>query len=215
MHAMSLQKIEQWMSHYYQNPQPELIRPAIEGLREEGKLGDENAIEQIIFFLSFLFSAHPEKAVEWTSPFIEGDLPVMEKKVLITALWLSDTQRAKDYLARLALTVPELQEYIEDLTTGSPPDLERMPIDYPGILDSLWAAFMATGESRFVIRIISALAGCDSEDAIGLLIGNAARWSLKSNAEDHAAVRSICEEQLAEQPPKIAAILRKIIEEEE
>lgn len=212
MQKMSLQEIEQWMTYYYQYPQPESVPLAIESLSKEGGFREENAIEQIMFFLSFIFRANPDNVVEWTSPFI-ADLPLMEKEMIITSLWLSDTQTAKDYLGLLATTTPEVQQYINDLTAESPPDVEQMPVDNPGSLDVLWAAFMATGEEKYVIRIISALADCDDkDDAIKQLIGNTAKWSLKSNAESHATVKSTCMAQLAEQPPDVVAILQEIIE---
>lgn len=210
---MTLQEIEQWMSSYYQHPQPEYLPLAIEGLSKEGKLGDANSIEQIMFYLSFIFRDNPDKIVEWASPFITS-LPLIEKEVIITSLWLSDTQSAKDYLGLLATSTPEVQEYIDDLTSKSLPNLERIPIDNPGILDVFWAAFMATGEEKYLIQIISALADCDNkDDEIKRLIGNAARWSLKSNAESHPKVKSICIAQLTQQPPNVVTILQNIIEE--
>lgn len=214
MDKLTLQEIDQWMSGYYKYPQPEFTPLAIEGLSKEKKLVAINSAEPIMFFLSFIFRANPDKIVEWTSPFI-ASLSLRGKEAIINSLWLSNTQSAKDYLSFLATSSPDVKKYINYLVSEPLPNLEEISIDRPGILDILWAAFMATGEKKYIIPIISALANCDNkDDGMKQLIGNSARWSLKSNIKNHPIVKSTCIAQLDKQSPNVVAILQNIIEGE-
>lgn len=210
---MTLPSIEQWMSKYYLHPEPEHLPLVIESLSKEGQFNNANTIKPIMFFLSIVLRDNPDKVEGWVAPLI-ARLPLLEKEVIITSIWLVGTQQTKDYLAKLASTFPELGEYINELLVKPLPDLEQSTIDNPGILDVLWAAFLATGDSKFVVRIITTLFDCDnSKDQMRQLIGNAAKWSLRSNAESHPKVKSICIDQLTRQSPKVVAILQDIIKE--
>lgn len=215
MNKLSLQEAEEWMSFYYQHPQPDLTPLVIDAWSKEGILRQETAIEPIVFFLSFIFRANPDKIVEWTSHSIDT-LPLGEKEVIIGALWLSNTNAAQDYLTHLyKISEPGVKEIIKDIKNNSQPVIEQEPIDNPRVIDNLWAAFMATGEEKYVIRIVSVLRDCkNKEDDYQNLMRNAALWSLKSNAKLHDKVKLICKHQLTEESAAVASILQEIINEE-
>jgi hypothetical protein len=63
-----------------------------------------------------------------------------------------------------------------------------------GLNDACWAAFFATGNPKFVDKIIDELRYFDERNDEGLFFSGAtAKWSLASNARDQPAVRSAIE----------------------
>ena len=213
MKHLSTTQLEQWMSYYYENPQPDLTPMAIMTLSEGGYLSDESAMEQIMFFFSFIFRAHPEQIEVWLSSF--QDLPNQEKMVILHSIWYSNTRQAKDYLGALSKTVEgEMKELVTYFQGESPPGIEQIQITSPSSLDMLWAAFMATGDEKYVIHLMSVLPYENiKDDQTKQLIGEAAKWSLISNAKKHEKVMSICVNQLTQQTENIASILKGIITE--
>lgn len=211
---LSTQEIEQWMTFYYQNPNPDITPIAIAHLSREGALKDEASEEQITIFLSFIFRNNPEKIEEWTSKIFQDLTSIEDKQVILTALWLSNTREVQEYLAHLSNHGnSELQEFIKEISGKTPPVIEEIPIDNPSVLDDLWAAFMATGEEKYVIRVISALQkhknGDEEED--NKIIKDAVLWSLQSNINAHDKVKAICKNQLTKQPEEVATKLKKIV----
>ena len=170
-------------------------------------------LETITSFLSYIFRANPDKVEAWLSPFT--DLSDEETQVIANALWYSDTKQANDYLVTLSAAAEiEMKHVFASLLTEQPTPIDEIPIIAPAVLDMLWAAFMATGEEQYVVRIISALPYANAEDDTAeRMIGEAASWSLKSNAAHNKKVLSIAESELHKQPEDVASILREIIEE--
>ena len=94
------------------------------------------------------------------------------------------------------------------------PKLIEIPINSPMVLDMLWGAFMASGDEKYIIRIISALPNVNidiKEDHSKFMIGGTARWLLTSNAIQHEIVFKICKEQVSRQPEEISNILCEIL----
>jgi hypothetical protein len=87
-----------------------------------------------------------------------------------------------------------------------------MPIESPDVLDMLWVAFMASGDEKYVIQVISVLPYSTVKGNIPrLLVGGSARWSLTSNAIQHKRVLDICMSQLEKQPHEVKEILSEVI----
>ncbi len=212
MDYFSTKEIENWMNFYYQNPQPDLIPIFIKSLSQEGFLTKENTQEPIMCFLSLVFRDNSEKIRDWLSQFWQ-DLSTIEQEVMIKALFLANTEETQAYLRDKSHFInPEIQELIESLETISPPDLAEISIDYPPILDNLWAAFMATGSEKYVINIIGALSkGDETNDPLSEMIMNMAQWSLSTHIKTHEKVKDICSDQLTKQPEYISSILRNLL----
>lgn len=211
MNKLAIDDIEKWMTNYYKNPQSELTPQMIVGLSKEGKLNDERAVVQIMYFFALIFRENSSQIIKLTSLFMTT-LSLMEKEVLVTAIWLSNTEMSKEYLNKWKNNIPELKEYINELLVSPVLVIEKVPIDNPEILDALWAAFMATGNEKYIFRIISTLEYChDENDEIKRLIGNTAKWSIESNMENHPKIRLICMEILRHQNIKIQSILKAIL----
>jgi hypothetical protein len=215
MEYLSPDQLEQWISYYYKNPQPNITPMAIDALRKGGYLSTERSVEPISVLLSFIFRFNPEKIETWLAPFRE--IPNHEKLVIAQALWYSNTLQARNYLATMLETANnELKELINSLLRESPQEIDQIPIFYPSILDMLWAAFMATGDEKYVIRLMSVLPYVNAKDnPTKQMIGDTAKWSLMSNAIKHEKVKFICVNQLTRQSEDIASILKEIVTETE
>ncbi len=204
-----IREIEQWMFHYYQSPNPEFVPKAIKGLSFANKLADKDAVTHNLYFFCSIFRAHPDRIIEWISPLIDS-LSLTEKHTIATALWLSDTQDARNNLKQLGGFDHDLKEFIKYLSLEPPPiKIEDRSIENPSILEAIWASFMATGTEKYVFRIISAL---DAEGT-GEIPLDQLKWSLKMMGMSHPLIRSICAARLAQQPPNVAAILEGLSQE--
>lgn len=205
----------QWMTYYYLKPQPDLTPKMILAMSRDGVFDRENALPPITAFLSRVFAQNPNDLHAWFVQF--DDLPKEHKKTLWQALWYADTKEAKRQLQRIAeKSVPSDQDDLEKLLKSKPPALTEVEINSGGVLDMQWGAFFATGDERYVIRIMSALAWInENEDTIRKALGGVARWSLASNCFQHGKILRICKEQVSKQPQEVSQILSGIIEEAE
>lgn len=212
MQPLSPEQVEQWMSFYYQHPQPDRVPEAIAALSAAGYFKNEQTIEPIICFLSLIFRANPDRLATWL-PALQA-LPDDEQAAGIYALWYSNTSAAHHYLAQLAAGVdPATQGLITALQHESPPEIEQIPLSGPSVLDLLWAAFMATGAEKYVRCILAALAEAEATDPDRRLLGETAQWSLQTNVRKHPKVRAICLDQIPTQPAPIARILQRICDQ--
>lgn len=208
-------KTDLWMIYYYLNPQPDKTPQVILEMSQEGVFNMENALPPVIAFYSRIFAQNPNKLRTW---FTELErLPKEHKKVLWLALWYADTPEATEQLRLIAeKTAPSDKGQLTELLQSHAPTLTSIEINEPGVLDMLWGAFMATGDDRYVIRIMSALPWVNQKrDLTKALLGGVARWSMTSNCIQHEKVLQICKEQVTKQPQEVSQVLTGIIKEAE
>ena len=208
-------KSDDWLVYYYLNPRPEQTTKFIRQLSRDGVFDDENARPPLVAFFSRVFAANPDRLRAW---FAELDsLPADDKRVVWMALWYAGTPEATAQL-RLATEKASLSEKRElaKLIESRAPALDEIEIKEPGTLDMLWGAFMATGDGRYVVRLMSVLPWAEQKaDLMKAMLGGVARWSLESNAVQHDRVLQICKEQLGKQPEDVRRVLSGVIREAE
>ena len=190
---VSPEALNQWMTFYYLHPQPELLVAALLLADKLGFLtGDASAPLQA--FTSRVFAANPDKVKGW----YQDLLPVSEngKTMILTALWWSNTPEAKEVLQGVAAQLPEKpQAAFKKQIDTVPANLDTMEAESPAVLDMLWACFCATGDEKYVKRLVTILATAkeDSKDLAKMMILSTGRWSLLSNIEQHKKVKEYCE----------------------
>jgi hypothetical protein len=192
----SVDSLSRWMTYYYANPQPELLVPALLFADKEGLLkGDTVAPLQA--FAARVMAQNPGKVKEWFTKL--GPMSEIGKTVVLTSIWWSNTKEGKELLDTVAsgLTEKSKSEFREQVNSA-PPTVETMEISSPDILDMLWASFSATGDTKYVTRLMTVLpwGRPDAKDLPKMLIASAARWSLISNINQHARVKECCESTL-------------------
>ena len=203
----------QWMTYYYLFPEPSLTPSALHLLEEEDALDKENVLPPISSFLSRVFLQNPDKIHEWVS---QAPLTEEHKKGLLPlVLRLTRLPAAITEAEEIEKTIPSADRVITHLDL-SPDKLDTFYISSPSDLDMFWGCFLATGDKRYVEKIITTVPW--SKKLTGSInkisIGAAAVWSLTSNAQQHKRVLQILKEVSAAKP-ELQYDLNKIIEKAE
>jgi len=200
------------MTYYYQHPRPDLMISALRAMSKEGWLKKENSKAPVAAFLARLLSANADRWDRWTKD-LTGETED-EKSIFTVALWMGNDESCRKALAGLLRGGdPAFKQEASQLLEKRPPNLLGDDIDSPQFLDALWGSFLATGDERYVQRLISTLPLLDRKDDImKMLIGGAAKWSLTSNAVQHPKVMEICEAELKVLPENQKPALMEVIE---
>ncbi len=201
----------QWMTYYYLFPTPDLVPAGVHLLEKEGALDKESAIAPSASFLSRLFVQHPDRMKKWLEDI--NDLTTDHKSALLPlALRLTRTPEALAEAEMVEKNIPARDRTITHANLAAD-KLDTFFISAPSDLDMLWGCFFATGDKRYVRKIISTVSWSKklSGNINKISIGAAAVWSLTSNAEQHKLVMQILQEESKSQP-ELRVDLEKIME---
>ena len=188
-----------WMNFYYAHPTPERLPAELRGMATARVLEKPQTRLVVATFMGMVMRSNPERVAGWFAEL--ADLDGNAREVLHIAGWISGTNEARACLTSAGAS--------EELLGPSPDVLARAP-DEPSLLDVWWAVYFATGESRAVRKVISALeyltdvgaaarfreTGQTDEDRARAqrdAIFQAASWSLGSLMQAHAPLRALCE----------------------
>ena len=156
-----------------------------------------------------VFAQNAKSLTEW----IEDLRKEREDRQFLAALalWFSRVDGRDRLLQRLSEGgSPRLTKYVQELRADTAPDLTTLDARSPVELDMLWASFFATGDDRYVLRVIRALSAAP-QDKSPAIVAAAARWSLTANARQHSAVLDVCRKEMPRQPEAVAAVLRDVV----
>lgn len=192
--------LERWMDFYYLHPQPELLTQAMHFADSSGMVKQGEA--PLMAFTSRVFAQNPKKIPQWVSEL--GDLSPAARTTFWSALWWSNTIEGKESLNRLATSLPSERDKDAVLGQMAKPaqPIEQMELNRPEVIDELWGAFTATGDEKYVNRLISTIPWLTDNggDYIRLTIAGAAKWSLISNAQIHPKVMACLMKARQDQP---------------
>jgi len=190
--------LSRWMTYYYLHPQPEFVVAAIK-LADQNNLLEGDSVAPFQGFLSRVFESNPEQIPVWFGQL--GTIKDSSKTVVLTAVWWSNTKEGKTLLENIANSLPEKSkiEFHKQIDKKAE-DLDKLSIESPDILDILWGAFSATGDEKYVRRLMTPLTWGekDTKDLNRLMISSAASWSLASNLDQHPKVKEICQKARSE-----------------
>lgn len=207
----SIEEFGEWMTFYYSSPIPEKVPGALEYFTASDMYKTNVTMPTVAFF-SALFK---KDAVIMKKTFDEVSQNGSEdsKIMLVNILSLANTPESRELLekAKGSWGSERLQTVIARKISGMHEDIYTMPVDSPLLLDMLWASFSATGDDLPVRRIISVLHLLQDGNGEEIIVGGAANWSLKSNAQLHPRIMEICKQELsvAQQPTK--SLLEEVI----
>ena len=213
-HFANDDEFREWLAFYYRKPQPEHLTAALDFMAQHRYMKEFPDVSAV--FLSQVFAQNPAQLAGWCDEW--ASQPRETWSVLLVALWFTGT--------------PEGQKLVRDNLTRATPEVEqrmRASLDKPGETPSfdlltavprhprqinlLWAAYSATGDTRYVDRVIDQvhLYGAD-DDEVGASVGEAAIMSLASNSVQHEAVARLCVERNEKDPdPKTRVLLRAML----
>jgi hypothetical protein len=213
----AVEGFSRFLTFYYQHPQPERIGEFLVAAQKLGLLDDMQTVFPVFGFLAGVFHDNPGRLTAWTATIAPDDARL--GGAVLLGLRHAGTPEATQEGEVLLMHMPQLEPLIAKYPSQP---LTELPLDHPGLLDALWGNFFATGSAAPVERIMTALPWADrpspqkptQENTRQLLIGNAARWSLVSNAYQHPRVLEICENALKNQrDSKIKKALAAVIKE--
>lgn len=200
---------EDWLTYFYLEKDSAQIVESLRDMAQEGALDAGPQEAPLASFFSEVFRASPQQAAGWIEA---AQLDAGKRKPLIKALWLAGLQYEAVKLARLDAWP---QADLEKLRRP-PPDRFGFRISDPSHLDMMWAAFVATGDERFVLRVIDVLDYPVAPGEAGmpaLTLRGSARWSLASNAFLHELVLRACRAEAARRGGLAREVLLGILEE--
>lgn len=209
------QDLNRWMSFYYVHRDTEAVVGAVREMFRRGWFDRESARPPLVAFLSSIFYQNQKQLEPWLAEL--DPLGLEQKKYLWLAMDWSGSSQAETLLRRLRdQHEGDTREFLETLIQEENRPLVEMDISEPLVLDILWGQFVASGDERCVQKVIGALHGLDGKgDVNKMLIGGAARWSLATNAKDHARVLEICKREVTSESGVVRKALNQIIREAE
>lgn len=179
-----------WMTYYYMHPQPELLTQALTYADTSGLVDKGQA--PLTAFCSQVFAQNPKRIQQWTTEL--SGLSSRSKPMVWSALWWSSTLEGRQALDGLLQALPQREQEAVVTQMAKPAQkIEELEINKPEVLDELWGAFSATGDEKYINRLMTALPwmyGTDG-DFNRMTLGSAAKWSLASNAQQHPRVMKI------------------------
>ncbi|MBN9395951.1 MAG: hypothetical protein J0H83_11960 [Candidatus Melainabacteria bacterium] len=205
------QDAQVWLTYYYLFPESQLTIPAMKAMEKMGYMEDFGASFPVCAFLSKIFEANPDKVHEWVEE-MHGLSPKTQETILPLVLRWADTDAARDELKKLNMPVDS--KYLEfEKANLSPEKLNTFYISSPSNLDMLWGCFMATGDERYVQKIMTTLPWMreNTDHTPKFAIGAAAAYSLWMNAKQHKKVLEICKAE-SEKSGELQAKLKKIVQ---
>jgi hypothetical protein len=208
---ITAEQASHWMQQYYTEPEPDKLMPAMKVLAKAGALDKPNLC--IIIFVGAVFADNPERINQWVTEFQEFT-PEQQIYYLLSALWYANTEKSLKALKTIRANASAIvSKHIDHLLENPAPPPLKKAVTTPASLDVFWSEYFATGDERFVIKIIQVLPWSSEGETDHGTIGSAAVWSLTSNAKQDPHVLAICEQQLDKQSSTVKPYLQKVIEQ--
>lgn len=189
-----------WVAHYYENPQPEKVVPAVYALSRAGYFEEAGQPATAIGFLATVFAQNPDKVANWASSF--RDLPASHQRLVAAALWYSGVPAGQNFVrAQVRSADPVVRGQVAELVASTAPALSETAVLSESSLNLQWGAFVASGNPQHVVNVLTALGSAEPG------LSGKARSVLAAKAASHAKVYAICEAQLATQSGDVRAQL--------
>ena len=221
--AQVAKKAGQFVLGYAADPRPEEMPGFVDALRRADLLrvgGGE--VGPAAGFLRVVFRDNAENLEGWSRYW--RAYPAEDRRVLMTMLWAADAEPAKQLLEPLAGNDDSLRRYAEALKGRRPVPLTALPFDSPLVLDALWGAYFAGGDARYALRVADALPlldelrpttaatrAADERTLRRFAVGDAARWSLTTNAARDDKLLEALREAVDDAPPEVAPHLSRVV----
>lgn len=201
----------EWMTFYYQHPTPNRI-PAALVYYCNSSMYKSNATIPVEAFFSALFKKDTT-LMQKTFDAVSLNNTENAKIMFINILFLTNTPESKILLKKVQgiWISAQVQKIITQQKTQAHTELYETPIDSALILDMLWTSFFATGDDLPVRRIISVIHLKYVGHGEEMMVGGAAQWSLKSNAQQHPKILEICKKELLTAKGETKSMLGEIV----
>ncbi len=157
--------LDHFMRGYFEHPEPDKIAQAMDAFADGDGVVDPEAARPVMAFFSQVFAANPDRMKDWQAD-IDAKNP-LARGVLLLAVNFSHT----------------------------PDWILQQPVHSAVINDMYWSGYFATGDARYVQKLVDQLVYCDERTDLYLyLTGATAQWSLAGNAAAHPAVKALLQQ---------------------
>ncbi len=202
-----------WFAFYYKAPHPERVTASLHYMKQNAYLEDYPDIASV--FLAHIMTANPKAMKRWVDTEWQ-DLGGAEWSVILVSLWMVDTPESKALMEQhFERADSGNRERIKGLRDRNPDVIHPLKagISDPRQVNLVWAAFSATGDERYVRKIIDQvhLYG-ELRDEKDAAIGEAAVMTLANNAMQHDVVAKLCSRMDNTHPdPKTRILLKAML----
>jgi hypothetical protein len=188
--------LDYFVQYYYQHKHPALVSSAMSFLDKESEIPVETLMGGVTGFYGEVFRQNLDYLDKWIIEIDESS--ERGKQLFLNALWLSNTQKAKEYLHQKATEeTGDVRISIDKFIESEPPDLKKLIPSNPAENDMLWGAFLAIGDPIYITNIIEAATEYNNRvDYLLFMVAATAKWSLVSNAQQHEIVHQTLENEL-------------------
>ena len=196
----------EWMTFYYQNPEPEKTFDAIKELYAKGTLTETSTQHTSIAFLATIFEKNSdiaEKAAEKCA-FMSQD----GRWVIANSLWFADTKSSKSQLKKMEKS----NKFLRPFLNSSPYDVLKSKELHESTIDMCWGYFLASGDTKYVRKVVSVLQIENKGDSAKDVIGDLARRSLTSNCRQHPKILKYCRSIVDDLPDRSKAEVQAILD---
>lgn len=208
----SAAEMNQWMTYYYQHPEPDKLTAVVFYMKETGLLDRDTSRLPLMAFIAEIFRQNPGRVEAWLQ---EWAALRTERAYFWRSLWYSGLEERKEIFARISEKIPagtEEKSELAMLANEAPAPLDKVLISSPLVLDMIWASFMASGNEAMVRRVIEAAQyASEPKSQPDLMTGMAARFALSNFAAKHEKVRAVIEEELRTASGEKEKILRSVL----
>lgn len=202
-----------WFAFYYKAPHPERLTASLRYMKQNAYLQDYPDIASV--FLAHVMTANPQHLKHWVDTEWQ-EFGGAEWSVILVSLWMVDTTESKALMVKNLERADEThRERIKGLKDRNPDVIDPLKADIvdPRQVNLVWAAFSATGDERYVRKIIDQvhLYG-EVRDETDAAIGEAAIMTLANNAMQHDLVAQLCNRMDNTHPdPKTRILLKAML----
>jgi len=185
-----MEEFKTWFVFYYQNPQPEELTNSLMFMKKNGLL--DEFPEVVSMFMAQIFKSHSASVPFWTRSWA-NKLNEMQWTVVIVALWMADQNDLKQLAIQELSRLPQekSQKMSKMFQSTSPKTFNPLHAEilHVGQVNMLWAAFSATGDPRYIERVVELITlFTGGSKVLQKNIGEAALVSLAQNTLLHPAV---------------------------
>ena len=194
----------QWVANYYQNPRPDDLITAVYSLSRSGYFESVGQPATAIGFFTTVFAQNPQHVSYWLAQ--TSGLPEQHHRILAAAAWKSGSATGARLLRELAdSTDANVRAEIHQLLLNGSEPVGNTPVLSASSMNLQWGAFLASGDERHIVNVLTALGSGQSE------LATSARFALAQNAVAHPRVLEICRAQLDKQPESVRSELKAAI----
>lgn len=204
-------KLMEWINNYRNAPEPDKLPAAVHAMHRLGLLKDVEGAGVFIGFVAGVLGANPEKAETLVAGMFP--MPPEEQPIIIKGIAYSGLPEWKALLTKFVERMPARSVMIREYLYGNGKTLYELPLEEGmGPIDTLWGVYFATGSSKPVLHLITALAWAEEKENLDkLTAAGMAKWTLASNAVRDYTLLTLYRTEQAKQKDLIAKHLGEAI----